>query len=108
MCAVLPANSALTNGGSVFCDAEDGWRTDDAATDTVIGVDYWSSGAITVSAAATATHFSVTAVRDVRRLDRDQYYVTSRAASNATATGYPGTVACTRHRRKCSIASELA
>ena len=91
--AVLPANSTLTNGvGTFSATLKTAGAQTIAATDTVTASITGSSGAITVSAAATATHFSVTAPANATAGTAINITVTALTASNATATGYTGTV----------------
>jgi hypothetical protein len=91
--AVLPANSTLTNGvGTFSVTLKTAGAQTIAATDTVTASITGSSGAITVSAAATATHFSVSAPANATAGTAFSVTVTALTASNATATGYTGTV----------------
>ncbi len=91
--AVLPANSTLTNGTGTFSVTLKTAGTQTiAATDTVTASITGTSGAITVSAPATATHFSVTAPGTATVGTAFNVTVTALTASNATATGYTGTV----------------
>jgi hypothetical protein len=91
--AVLPANMTLTNGTGAFSVTLKTAGTQTiAATDTVTASITGTSGTITVSAAATATHFSVTAPATATVGTAFSVTVTALTASNATATGYTGTV----------------
>ncbi len=91
--AVLPANSTLTNGvGTFSATLKTAGAQTIAATDTVTASITGSSGAITVSAATTATHFSVTAPANATVGTAINITVTALTAANATATGYTGTV----------------
>ncbi|MGA8142841.1 MAG: Ig-like domain-containing protein [Candidatus Acidiferrales bacterium] len=90
--AVLPANSTLTNGTGTFSATlrTNGGQTI-TATDTVTMSITGISGTITVSPPPT-THFSVSAPAAATTGTAFNITVTALTASNATATGYAGTV----------------
>ena len=91
--AVLPANATITNGTGTFSATlkTNGVQTI-TATDTVTAAITGTSGAITVSTPAAATHFSVSAPGTATAGTAFNFTVTALDATNATVTGYAGTV----------------
>jgi probable HAF family extracellular repeat protein len=91
--AVLPANATLTNGTGTFSATLKtvGSQTI-TATDTVTVSITGSSNAVSVSPAAKATHFSVTAPASVTAGTTFNFTVTALDASNNTVITYAGTI----------------
>jgi probable HAF family extracellular repeat protein len=91
--AVLPANATLTNGTGTFSTTmmTVGSQTI-TATDTVTVSITGSSNAVSVSPAAKATHFSVTAPASVTAGTAFNFTVTALDASNNTVITYAGAI----------------
>jgi hypothetical protein len=92
--AVLPTNTTLTNGAGTFSVTLKTAGTQTVtATDTVTSSITGTSNNITVSAVAgPATHFSVSAPSSATAGTAISVTVTALDGSNATATGYSGTL----------------
>ncbi len=90
--AVVPANSALTNGTGTFsATLKTAGSQTIAATDTVTSSITGASGTIAVSAGA-ATHFTVSAPGAATAGTAFNFTVTALDQFNNTATGYTGAV----------------
>jgi hypothetical protein len=94
--AVLPANSALTNGTGTFSATmkTSGIQTI-TATDTVTTSITGTSNSITVNSTGDATHFSVTAPTSATAGTAFNITVTALDASNRVASGYSDTLSFT-------------
>src|SRR5208282_1574879 len=90
--ALLPANTALTNGSGAFpATLKTAGNQTITATDMVTATITGTSNAIAVSAGP-ATHFAVAAPGAATAGTAFNFTVTAQDASNNTATGYTGTV----------------
>ncbi|HQR11983.1 MAG TPA: hypothetical protein PLW68_11710 [Casimicrobiaceae bacterium] len=91
--AVLPANSTLSTGvGSFSATLNTAGTRTITATDTVTASITGTSAGINVSAIGVATHFSVSAPASATSGSPFSVTVTALDVTNATATGYTGTV----------------
>ena len=91
--AVLPANSTLTNGtGSFNATLGTAGNQTITGTDTVTASITGTSGQVAVSAATTATHFTLNAPASAGAGDAFVFTITARDQFDNLATGYGGIV----------------